>query len=306
MKAMELLKNIVSSCSVSVREPDEKFLKKKDTLLKTIEDKEILDKMNRYIYEFIYMPIYNILDESEREVFNNTVVDSVSVPKINASALKTDEDEFLIIITGRLMGLLHTWNEIQIKIALNEKITNDEAAQAFAPIIDSYLTPNSNYALPIFSLEELSLENAVLATLKTAMHEKFIIAHEMAHIYLGHLKDLEGISNYTSEYKMANFYEKAEDINKEYEADVQAVKWLSRFEDAKVALTMYVEALVAFHYIECNVGFPKSDSSHPASLLRLINLKEKCSEYFKDCTYSLEEMIRNCIDIESFIIKPSL
>lgn len=302
VKAIELLNRIKSECLPNNAEPSEEVLKKHKQLLSMIENKDVISKMEKYVYEFIYLPIYNVLDENERNEFENIVVDSVPIHKINARAMKTDENEYLIIITNRLMALLHTWNELQIKIGMTKDISKEEASRAFAPIIDSYLTPNSNYALPVFSLEEIPLEYLELATIKTMMHEKFILAHELAHKYLGHLKEAKGISSFVSDFTILNFYENSENIEKEFEADIQAVKWLSRLEGADIALTMYVEALVIFHFIECNTGFPSPKSSHPASLLRLFNLKKNCNEYFVNCKYTLDEMIHNCLDVESFKI----
>ncbi len=302
MKALELLNNIKSSYTTTNRTPNEKFIKKREQILSIIEDKELINRMDKYVYEFLFAPIYNLLNENELKRLKNMVVDSVSIPKINASTFKTDENEYLIIITDRLMALLHTWNEIQIRISMLEDISKEYASKVLAPIIDSYLTPNSNYALPVFSLEEIPLKYLELATIKTIMQEKFVLAHELAHIYLGHLEDVKGVSSFVSDFSLSSFYENPEKIEKEFEADVQAVKWLSRIDGADIALTMYIEALVVFHYIECNVGFPSSESSHPASLLRLVNLNKECKKYFAKCKYSLDEMIFNCLNIESFKI----
>jgi hypothetical protein len=292
MKAIELLNNLKVSCTTNSSKPNKEFVRKREQLLAMVKNKELL-KMDNYLYQAIYLPIYEVLNRNEQELFKNAVFDSVSINKINASTIKTDENEYLIIFTNRLMGLLHTWNETQIKFVISKDTSKEDIAKAFAPIIDSYLTPNSNNALPIFSLDEFPIENLKLAAAKTIMHEQFILAHEMAHVYLGHFKDVRGVSSFVSESFIPNFYENSENIEKELEADIQAIKWLSRMRGADVALTLYAEVLVIFHYIECNTGFPSSKASHPASLIRLINLKEKCNEYFVNCMYSLEEIIFN-------------
>ena len=84
-----------------------------------------------------------MLNEDEHKIFENIVIYSVPIHKINASTIKTDENEYLVIITDRLMALLHTWNELQTKIGMTRDISKEDVARAFAPIVDSYLTPNS-------------------------------------------------------------------------------------------------------------------------------------------------------------------
>lgn len=303
MKAIELLNELKSQQAKSSEIKNEKLIRKQNEVFSMIKNKNLIQKhMENYIKDMVATPIYNILNSDERSTLKDVLIDSISINKINARTFRTNENEYLIIITNRLMGLLHTWNEIQFKINMMKNPTKEEVAKAFAPIVDSYLTPNSNQALPIYSFEELPIEYSMLATMKTVMHEQFILAHELAHIYFGHLSDTESISSFASDFKLRNFYENTESIKKEFEADIQAVKWISRMKNANKCISLYVEALVIFHYIECNTSFPSSKATHPASLLRLMNIRDQCNNLFSNCEYPLDEMINNCLDIESFRI----
>lgn len=303
MKAAELLSELRSYQAKSSEIKNEELIRKQNEVFSMVKNKDMIQKyMDNYINDMVVTPIYNVLNEDELSKLKDVLIDNIPIDKINATTFRTDENEYLIILTNRLMGLLHTWNEIQFKINMQENTTKEEVSKAFAPIVDSYLTPNSNQALPIYSFEELPIEYSMLATMKTIMHEQFILAHELAHVYLGHLNDAKNISLLASDFELSNFYENTESIKKEFEADIQAVKWISRIKTANKCLSLYAEALVIFHYIECNTSFPGSKATHPASLLRLINIKDQCNDLFKNCEYTLDEMVNNCLDKESFKI----
>lgn len=263
--------------------------------------KQLIISNRDYMNQFLLNPLLQVLDKKEKEKLSTTIVDAVPLDKIRAYGTKVNTKEYAVVFNERLLGLISAYNEIRI-VSLKELYESNpykgNFAKNFAPLIDSYLTPNSNEALPLYSYEQLSKTDSLKAALLTIAGEQFILAHELSHILLGHFESTAdkqrrykyGASNTSQEY--------------EYAADIKALKWIKRLIKAnnhKISLEMHVEIFVLFHLIECNLGIPSKDNSHPSALDRLINLKDNCAVHFDKCGIRfMSEMIKNCQDIESF------
>jgi len=265
------------------------------------------DKFNHlnknYVNDILLKPLLNVMDKKTQAIFKHSTAVSLAINSINANVTRVNQSEYLIIINRRLMALIHAWNEIQLLSIsnINKNMEIKNYAKLYAPILDCYLNPSSNKTLAIFSFDEIDMETQIMATSKTIMHEQFVLAHELAHIFLNHLEPLRP-KDFIIHDLLKNNYYSSDNVKKEFEADVQAVKWLNQLcrKNNVNTLTFYVEALVIFHMIECNTQFPKSNSTHPAAIIRLINISDSCKKYFDNCDYDIDDMIKNCLDIESF------
>lgn len=300
MTAKEMYDDMISEVSVKCDREDiliEKYGKSYEELLATFEQFD-------YANTILAKPILSSMSADERKVFDSTLIKIVPIDAINACAKKADNNEYLVVLNERLLALIHSYHEIQFVSAL-ETINGAEVqcfAKYFAPLIDCYLMPNSDKTLPIYSKAIISEEMKLLIIHLTIANEQFVLAHELAHIYLNHFNQIYSPESFSIE----NFLYGANTMQqeKEFAADIQAVKWLHNMIDNNnnhINLAMYIEVFVLFHLIECNLGFPGKNASHPPALERLKNIRNNCASCFTDEDIKfIDEMIENCNDTDSF------
>ncbi len=258
-----------------------------------------------YLRDVVEAPILRGMDDREQAIARGVLVAAVPMDTINARAMRTDAGEFLVVLNERLMALIHTWNELQILSAVKggEDGSLAQFARTFAPIMDCYLTPLSGKTLPVFDFDELEPPYQMLAAVKTTLAEQFILAHELAHICLGHIGPAPEKSFARAAYWET--YDAQNDMQQmEFDADAQAVQWLlAGGEAAGGRLLLAVEVLALLHFIECNTGFPPKQASHPSAIARLRNLRERFgSDVFGAEGYSIDAMLKNMEDVEGFRI----
>lgn len=259
-----------------------------------------------YVKTILAEPILSTMSHDERNIFNSTLFKTVPMFAINAFAIKADNGEYLIVLNERLLSLIYSYHQIQFLSAYNFLNGNADKcfAKYFSPLINCYLAPESDSTLQVYDQDEFPVQQDMAVYLLTVANEQFVLAHELAHIYLKHL---DGI-NKTERFSIGNFINGANTIEqeKEFAADIQAVGWLHNLiqaKNSKIPLAMYIEVFVLFHLIECNCGFPDMHSSHPSALARLHNIKNQCANCFEEQDVEfIDNMIINCSDINSFII----
>lgn len=302
MKAVDLLSELKSQITIKPDKGQVKVFEEKYANTKPEHFEEASAMLENY-GDFLAAPVIQAMTDCERDRLGNTVVATVPLSSINARTYKADNNEYLIAVNDRLLALIFSWSELQIMPFVAPDSCSDNFAQIFAPIIDCYLTPNSGCALPILSFEEIPEELTPFLVLKAQCAERFIVAHELAHIVLGHLDNADDLTFHEDSYSFgAESY--TVEQQKEFDADVQAVQWMIKGFDAQGMpnkfMFLCVEVFALFHYIECNLGFPRKTGSHPAALSRLINIQN----YFPDIE-GIAEMIENCKDVNSFRIVPN-
>lgn len=245
-------------------------------------------------------PIIQVMTDLEKKQLGETVIASIPLHTINARTYRADVNEYLIVINQRLLALIYAWGELQFLPFIKPDPKCENFAQVFAPVVDCYLTPNSGSALPILSYEEIPQPITQILALKAQYSEQFIVAHELAHIVLGHLDKADAVTFHEDSYEFcAEAYNLAQ--QKEYDADIQAVRWLIKsLKLQKIPddmLFFCIEVFVLFHFIECNLGCTSKSASHPTALSRLINIQN----HYPDIK-GLSEMVENCKNIRSFKI----
>ena len=299
MKAQDLLSELKSQITMKPDKGQAKVFEEKYTNTKA----EIFEKASALLEDYgelLASPVIQVMTACERDRLENTIVATIPLSSINARTYKADNNEYLIAVNDRLLALIYSWSEFQIMPFVTPDSWSDNFAQIFAPVIDCYLTPNSGCALPIIFFDEIPEDYSPVLVLKTQCAERFIVAHELAHIVLGHLEKAEDLTFHEDSY---SFSTESYNIKhqKEYDADVQAVQWMKKsFEVQGMSdkfMFFCVEVFVLFHYIECNLGFPQKTGSHPSALSRLINIQK----HFPDID-GIADMVENCKDINSFKI----
>ena len=205
---------------------------------------------------------------------------------------------FATTITGDLNGVLRGSSEKHF-------------ANNFLPIINSYLNPISGTELPIFSFSEFSQFDIMFITERTIMCEQFIIAHELAHIYLSHHSSLNEDLNFVKSEFWDTYYAQNNYQEMEFDADIQAVKWLLNFSKSpyihspvQEKLLLFTEIFCILNLIECNTMFPNKNAKHPSAIARLNNIKDYFgTDVFSLGNYSIDNMLQNLKDTNSFEIE---
>lgn len=299
MKALDLLSKLKSQITSKPDKGQVKVFEEKYANTKADYFEQASGMLENY-GDFLAVPVIQAMTDCERNRLGNTVVATLPLSSINARTYKADNNEYLIAVNDRLLAFIFSWSELQIMPFVALDSCSDNFAQIFAPVIDCYLTPNSGCALPILSFEEIPAEFTPFLVLKAQCAERFIVAHELAHIVLGHLENAEDLTFHEDSYSFSTESYNIEQ-QKEYDADIQAFRWMKRSFEAQGIpnkfLFLCVEVFVLFHYIECNLGFPRKTGSHPAAISRLINIQN----HFPDID-GITDMVENCKDINSFKI----
>ncbi len=299
MKAQDLLSELKNQISWKRDKWQAKVFEEKYANTKA----EIFEKssaLHENYGDILATPVIQAMTDCERDRLGHTIVATIPISSINARTYKADNSEYLIVVNDRLLALIFSWGELQIMPFVSPESNPDSFAQIFAPVIDCFLTPNSGSALPIFSFEQIPEEFVPVLVLKAQCAERFIVAHELAHIVLGHLGNAKDLSFHEDSYSF-NVESYNIEQQKEFDADIQAVRWMKKsFESQGMSnelMFFCVEVFVLFHYIESNLGFPQKTGSHPAALSRLINIHK----HFPDIQ-GIADMVKNCKDINSFRI----
>lgn len=248
----------------------------------------------------IVEPLLNELPNHESKKLENIWVDMFPLLTPNARCFKIpDADIPIVVIHDSIIGLLSYYPEIQYIFArlyiMNKKVGDIFLSYSFQKILDFFTKKTGN--LPLF---DLNAEVKYMLTMKACAQELFLVAHEFSHIILDHLENYRTF--YIShENKKINFEEYSLRKKMEFEADIQAVKWLNIFktkalksESLKFAMDIRfpLEIFALFHTIETNLMI--NPKNHPTSVERVnyiyqqlkndLNLEEK--------TF-IEEMFRN-------------
>lgn len=304
MTADELLQQIENRVKRigSSKEEDSAFIKKYGVSIEGIETNELL---NRFIKKILLGNMEEFFSRIGFNLSDSVVISILPLDSINAFATKAD-DKYVVVLNSKLLALISGWFELDTLGVRKLGNGDDESfANFLEPILEVYLNPLASEALPVVQWEELSaLEWSIVYT-RTIMCERFILAHELAHIYLGHVDSRNEPSMFWKTY-----YAQTENQAKEFEADIQAFRWLQSLPDDDLLpvnkdnlLMLYFEVFYILNYIECNTRFPSKDSDHPSAIARLNNLREEFAfEDLKLGDYSLDDMLENLKDIDSFKI----
>ena len=253
---------------------------------------EKISKMD-FANEILAPPLITAISADDKKLLKKILIKTLPIDSINAHSIKVNDSEYLVVLNERLLSLIYTYQEIQFVSA--QKYLKGERdckfSKYYSPLIDCYLTPNSNKTLPVFDLSYLSMQLRLMIGYNSIAKEQFVLAHELAHIFLNHFDEAD----------KKTFKEK------EFEADIQALRWMANIVEHReipIELSTCVEIFMLFHLIECNLGFPDKDATHPASIERLTNIYQNCGDVLSNEDKEfIGSMIMNACDIDSFIIE---
>lgn len=274
-----------------------------------------LEEQEKFYRDTLITPFLQTLPGDAIKALRDVYVGLLPTYDPNAWAILIPNNGPLVVLHGELLAAIHYFNELKFLVAkLSYK--NIELAKEFLNqgnwfILDCFREKRSRKypRLP----PKLTEEELCAVTLNTMAQELFVVAHEFSHIYLGHLgirvNKSVGVGN-----KKVSVHKFSREQQEEFDADVQAVKWLINLKDkdtnepfvqwTSLSIGIAIEVFMLFHLVEVNLGIPAETSSHPSSITRLKYILEKCGPLLsnEDNTY-ISEMISDASYINSFKVE---
>ena len=247
----------------------------------------------KWLRENLILPFLACIPRHEARALHETPVGLLPIFEPNAWAVKTPSGDDLIVLHTELLAVLSFYSEAKgVHGEIHRRLGMEEATkfirECFRLIFDSFLHKRKVDFPPLpVTLRGKAFE---MVQIMTCLNELFIIAHEFAHIVLGHtgtvrvtpLKSIPGhktVSIVTWEQQQ------------ELDADRKAMEWLHHLDKnsksiyikgAAFSPTMCAEVLMLLHFIEAHVGFPDSKASHPPALVRMEHLLSHAQEMLSD------------------------
>lgn len=278
-------------------------------LAKKFKNRSFLKYQEKMYNQRIAKPFIEALPDDVREKLKDVYIGILPTYKINASVLKGPNDKPIIILHSQLLTAISHYNETQLlygkKIKKSEKQAVDFLVNSYSEISKCFVY--SNYAPRMSMLPtKLNMQELSYAYQKTILQELFIIAHECAHVYLGHLNKIET--------KKLPFSKKNTEIDEyikrqkfELEADLQAIKWIVEISNnKKINNTLFfllnetpyiaIEIFMLFHMLEVNKD---GNESIIPNIDRKLDIKEmliRQVEVFKEVDDLISKDIINDIN----------
>lgn len=283
-----------------------------------LESQDIIaiDTLERFLRKDMIDPLLEIIDDKTTAILKDINFKLLPSNNPNAYAFFNDETGSTIILNSLLLGAISFYNEVQIIGANYLKETNDQdgfykfVRHGHKYLIECFLK-GTNLPLPpaVLSKKEFALSN-----FKTLSQELFIVAHELAHIYLGHVNKNNLIPitvKFDGNDKKVYTLNLSQEM--ELEADEQATNWLVKAQSKNLQndsfklingnIGLSIEVFILLHIIEVNTEIPDETASHPSALIRLYSVLDSCKNKFKEEEISFtNEMIRNALYIDTFKI----
>lgn len=219
--------------------------------------------------KFLLDPFLEILPNEVYVVLSNIHVGLLPTFLMNATALRTPDGEQLIVVHSHLFTALSQFNEAQLLVGKLMHVKDGRIVgegvglmeEIYKEIVNCFRLPN--YALRMNKLPAVLPEDLYLFSLsKTFLQELFIILHEYAHIYLGHLDEVKEMSLNKSSIETPDISVYVRKQHMELEADLQAFRWLQiacknpKMEGVLGGLTVMpvlaLETLLIMHMFEVN------------------------------------------------------
>lgn len=274
-----------------------------------------LEGQENFYRDNLIDPFLELLPDDAVKLLKDIYVGFLPTFDPNAWAIRIPDNGPLVVLHDELLAILSYYNELSFLAGRllnnNRELGLNLLNEGNRFIVDCFREGRSRIfpALP----PTLTKNEITMVAIKTMAQELFIILHEFAHIYLGHLD-----SNLNSFVGRGNNKLNINKFNRnqqqELDADVQAVIWLTNFKDKKTnspflrfassSIGLTIEVFMLFHLVEVNLRFPMETLSHPSSIARLEYISKTCEHIlsYEDNEF-LKEMIVNAADTESFQIR---
>lgn len=259
------------------------------------------------LYNKIAEEFLNLLSRDVREKLQDIYIGVMPTNNTNASTFKMPNGKPIITIDMQLMTAIQQYNEARMLfgklINYNKEKAEDLLISSYKEIVKCFkyhnYLPKMSFLPNILTKEEIGL---VIVT--TYIQEMFIIAHEYAHIYLGHLDSVKNINlSYNNEQVNLDKYITNQKL--ELDADIQALKWIieitknkdiknsQMFKIIEGQLHIMVEVLVLLHLVEVNTNMYKDINSN---LCNHLTVEEYQSRFYNVITEWIGVVNKNNIN----------
>ena len=246
------------------------YASRADTL--TIEGRE------NFLYNSVVKPLLTNIPPKDAHALVDIPVGLLPIYEPNAWALQTPGGENLIAMHTELAAVISFYSELQCAV---RKIYNETGKkplelhrEGLEAVFQSFLQQRE-VAFPVIPVK-LTFEELALVQMLTYGSQLFILAHEFAHVALGHTGDC--VSVRLEMGTKPNVRKVNWEQQQELDADLRAFEWLCHLKGKDLGVLLRLAAkspitslqfLLLLHLVEAHVGFPDATSTHPPALERL-------------------------------------
>ena len=253
-------------------------------VISSLTSLEVVEKGYR---EHLIAPFLACIPKHEADMLRSVHVGLLQTFDPNAWAIQTPSGEELVVLHAELPYILSFHAEVQAAIG---KLLRKGQASEVAALADWGLDfVCSKFGEPTYSpypLVDVELDFTEFMQVQqlTMAYELFVIAHEFAHIVLGHTAKLAEVPLRLAGLKVQKM---TWDHKLELDADIKAIRWLHGLNKDNdnifirfVALYPLIccEVLVLLDFINVHFGSFGPTSTHPTALARLEHIASEGQE----------------------------
>lgn len=203
----------------------------------------------------------------------------------NAWAIRAPSGEPIVVVDSKTTNVLSYFAElIQATVYLADQGKNDQAGNLFTSGISCICKSVATGAEGSFPLlPDIPPDAFFYSRSLMGVNIWFILAHEFAHIQLGHLSSFSSVP-LSNSYRPLNVDKYNRSQRQEFEADARAFQWMIAIaQNATDELAQFLrrfpisclEVFTLFHYIERGLAItPTPEFSHPSAAERIQSLKQ--------------------------------
>lgn len=247
----------------------------------TIEDRE------RFFYDKIVKPFLSNIPPDDARLLLDVPVGFLPIYEPNAWALQTPGGENIIALHTEIAAVISFYSELQIamrKIFIETREYPVELHNIGFGFLFQSFRQRRQLAFPVIPVK-LTPQEFGAVQMKTFASELFILAHEFAHVALGHTGayvDVQLGIGRKPHVRKFNWEQQ-----QELDADLKAIEWLYHLKGKNMGVLfrlatkfpiMCAEVLVLIHFVEAHVGFPGATSTHPPASERLKHIASGARE----------------------------
>lgn len=261
-----------------------------EPLLADISDDQLLDYnrnlQTKCLNEWIVSPLLAALPSDVVSTLNHIPVIVLPIRVVNAHTFRAPSGEPLVVVDQGFFNMAEYYFDMLLG-SINLKRGEDAVAEKAyinrsIRFIIEYVQDSGTPDFPL-ELVEISKLQRALVLASTWGVIAFCVAHELAHIWLGHLKQTaRTFINPPEQGSYVDVYQMLQE--EELQADQQGCQWyLSFMESVPIIQTVPADIAAIFPLwmfpllalIEANLGTPDRYSTHPAALRRVISLVQR-------------------------------
>ena len=153
--------------------------KNDEQIVEMIRNDELLEFMLKEVVDlfFTYLP------NDVQDKLSKTTFAVMNTLKAEAYAIKLSDEDYIVIVSFRLCKIFHYYTQTKYLMGLGI----ESSKNMLEKITEAFTDKNTTFPKQTKALMEHNYETA--AMLECTAMELFVILHEYAHIYLGHLDD---------------------------------------------------------------------------------------------------------------------